>query len=289
MFGNSLQGEAMLKAMLLPKLVSMNSLNFDFIECSFSDKLMDCKDKKDGLSREGCGRVSIMRACNGLPCCYTLECNYASGRAINHLAPKVNSQTGAVEPETPITDEKSKIYSDCLIKNPNGAKKQNAPPYTIEIFEDIGWAFCIGLLDFYEINPISRIPQSNLKTIEGVKQALLAQYPIFLPKKKEEEKEQVKPLRKTQTQSLQRNQTQRNNLSANGRVIIGSRGATGGQKQPVIDLSKAESSNGQTSTSDMVPVGAKSFKDNITMTTSSTNKTQKHELTKSQSMNSRNN
>ena len=88
MFGNNLQGEAMLKAMLLPKLVSMNSLNFDFIECSFSDKLMTCKDKKDGLSRAGCGRVSIMNM-TGLPNCYTLECNYASGRKINHLAPKL--------------------------------------------------------------------------------------------------------------------------------------------------------------------------------------------------------
>jgi hypothetical protein len=60
MFGNNLKGEEMLKNMLLPKLVSLNSLNFDFLECSFSDKLMNCKDKKDGLTREGCGRVSIM-------------------------------------------------------------------------------------------------------------------------------------------------------------------------------------------------------------------------------------
>jgi hypothetical protein len=60
MFGNSLKGEDMLKNMLLPKLVSLNSLNFDWMECSFSDKLMVCKDKKDGLTREGCGRVSIM-------------------------------------------------------------------------------------------------------------------------------------------------------------------------------------------------------------------------------------
>lgn len=62
MFGNNLKGEALLKAMLLPKLVSLNSLNFDFMECSFSDKMMNVKDKKDGLSREGCGRISIMRA-----------------------------------------------------------------------------------------------------------------------------------------------------------------------------------------------------------------------------------
>ena len=79
--------------MLLPKLVSMNSLNFDFLECSFSDKMMNCKDKKDGLSREGSGRVGIMRATD-IPNCYPLECNYASGKRINHLFPKINAATG---------------------------------------------------------------------------------------------------------------------------------------------------------------------------------------------------
>ena len=93
MFGNSLNGEEALKAMLLPKLISMNSLNFDFLECSFSDKMMKCKDKKDGLSREGCGRVSIGKL-TGIPNCYTLECNYASGRTINRLTPKINKATG---------------------------------------------------------------------------------------------------------------------------------------------------------------------------------------------------
>ena len=116
MFGNNLQGEDALKAMLLPKLISMNSLNFDFAECSFSDKLMNCKDKKDGLSREGCGRVSIMRL-TGLPNCYTLECNYASGRRINHLSPKICVETGKNESEIPITDPHSKHYSECQIKN----------------------------------------------------------------------------------------------------------------------------------------------------------------------------
>ena len=94
MFGNSLAGESQLQNMLLPKLVSMNSLNFDFMECNFSDKMMQCKDKKDGLTREGCGRVSIMKATGELPNCYTLECNYASGRRINHIPHKLNVATG---------------------------------------------------------------------------------------------------------------------------------------------------------------------------------------------------
>lgn len=61
--------------MLFAKLVSLNSLNFDFQECSFSEKLMNAKDAGSGLSREGSGRVGIYKA-TGLINCYTLECHY---------------------------------------------------------------------------------------------------------------------------------------------------------------------------------------------------------------------
>ena len=70
-------------------------------------------------------------------------------------------------------------------------KKDAAPPYTAEIFKDIGRAFCIGVLDFFEINTISRIPTCNLKSLEGVKKDILAHYPIFIPKKKEEEEKKT--------------------------------------------------------------------------------------------------
>lgn len=204
MFGNSLNGEEALKAMLLPKLLSMNSLNFDFLECSFADKMMACKDKKDGLSREGCGRVSVGKL-TGIPNCYTLECNYASGRTVNRLTPKIIKATGLHEPEIPVTDIKSKFYEDCFQKGGQQIKNK-APPYTIEIFEDVGRAFCIGLLDFYDMNPISRLPSSNLKNLEAVEKEILAHYPIFIPKKKEEEKKELPPLgnKLRKTISLQR-------------------------------------------------------------------------------------
>ena len=80
----------------------MNSLNFDFTECSFADKLMNVKDRRDGLSREGSGRVAILKATDIIHS-YTLECNYASGKKINHLPPKVKAD-GTIEPETYITD-----------------------------------------------------------------------------------------------------------------------------------------------------------------------------------------
>ena len=89
----------------------MNCLNFDFAECSFSEKLMSVKDKGCGLSREGSGRVALYKA-TGLAMCYTLECNFQTGRRVNHLTPKIIAETGETEPEIPITDYTSKHYNN---------------------------------------------------------------------------------------------------------------------------------------------------------------------------------
>lgn len=102
--------------MLFAKLVSMNSLNFDFAECSFSEKLMNVKDRGSGLSREGSGRVGIFKATN-LVHCYTLECNFQTGKRINHLPPKIRKDTGEIEPEIPITDHNSKFYNESKVNN----------------------------------------------------------------------------------------------------------------------------------------------------------------------------
>lgn len=141
---------------------------------------MNVVDKADGLSREGSGRVAIHKA-TGLPLCYTLECNYASGRRINHLPAKFNKTTNEIEPELPITDAHSKFY-------PEG----RAPPYTQEVFEDCGRAFCVGLLDYIDDNPISRIPLSSYKTLQGIKQDILSHHRIIIPKPKEARAESVK-------------------------------------------------------------------------------------------------
>lgn len=64
------------------------------------------------------------------------------------MAPKQIKETGMIEPEIPITDPKHKFYQDCVAASKNG-NKMCAPPYTAEVFEDVGRAFCIGLLDFF--------------------------------------------------------------------------------------------------------------------------------------------
>ena len=76
-----------------------------------------------------------------------------------------------------MTDLKHKFYADLKSK-----EKREAPVYNIDIFEDVGRAFCVSLLDYYKINPISRLPTSWYKSLDGVKNDLVNKGNIFLPK-----------------------------------------------------------------------------------------------------------
>ena len=147
--------------MLFARLISLNSLNFDFQECNFTEKLMTVKDGGCGLSREGSGRVGIFKA-TGLVNCYTLECHYQTGRRINIVTPKYNQDTCDIEPEDPVTDRNSKLYKDT-----------RTPNYSTEIFEDVGRSICIALLEWKEINPISRMPTSHYKNLDSIRKELI--------------------------------------------------------------------------------------------------------------------
>ena len=78
------------------------------------------------------------------------------------LTPKMNLETGELEGEDAVTDRHSKIYKD-----------QRTPNYTIEIFEDVGRALCMGLLEWIGMNPISRMPTSHYKNAESVRKELI--------------------------------------------------------------------------------------------------------------------
>ena len=73
-------------AVAFAKLLALNCKNFDFEGSCFSEKNMRAKDRKNGLTKEGCGRVQLYRWTNS-PLCFTLECNYHSGRSVNKLPP----------------------------------------------------------------------------------------------------------------------------------------------------------------------------------------------------------
>lgn len=80
------------------------------------------------------------------------------------LTPKINSDTNEIEPEDIATDRNSKIYKD-----------NRTPNYTVDIFEDVGRAVAIALLEFAEINPISRMATSHYKNLESVRKELIVQ------------------------------------------------------------------------------------------------------------------
>ena len=81
---------------------------------------------------------------------------------MNILTPKYNVDTGEIESEDVTTDRNSRIYKDT-----------RTPNYTIEIFEDVGRAVCIALLELAECNPISRMTTSYYKNTESVKKELI--------------------------------------------------------------------------------------------------------------------
>jgi len=62
-YGNYFRDETeQTENMLFPKLVALNSPHLDFNQCVFSEKNMYTSDKRDGLSKEGSGRVGIHKA-----------------------------------------------------------------------------------------------------------------------------------------------------------------------------------------------------------------------------------
>uniref|UniRef100_A0A672IR14 Cytosolic carboxypeptidase-like protein 5 n=1 Tax=Salarias fasciatus TaxID=181472 RepID=A0A672IR14_SALFA len=139
MYGNSLSEESQqVENMLYPRLIAVNSAHFDFLGCNFSEKNMYARDKRDGQSKEGSGRVAIHKAI-GLLHSYTLECNYNTGKTMNTIPPACHDN-GRATPPPPSTFP---------------------PKYTPEIFEQVGRAVAVSALDMAECNPWPRLVLSE--------------------------------------------------------------------------------------------------------------------------------
>lgn len=76
---------------MIPKLMSMNSVNFDFRSSSFDDCKNNVADWQ-GDSRSGSSRAAIHRHTNNMPLVYTLEANYAKGKLINNLQKRYDKE-----------------------------------------------------------------------------------------------------------------------------------------------------------------------------------------------------
>ncbi|XP_062406561.1 cytosolic carboxypeptidase-like protein 5 isoform X2 [Sardina pilchardus] len=153
MYGNSLTDETeQVENLLYPKLIAVNSAHFDYLGCNFSEKNMYARDKRDGQSKEGSGRVAIHKAI-GLIHSYTLECNYNTGRSVNAIPPACHDNGRATPPPPPTFP----------------------PKYTPDIYEQVGRAVAVAALDMAECNPWPRLILSEHSCLPNLRASLLKQ------------------------------------------------------------------------------------------------------------------
>ncbi|CAF0969548.1 unnamed protein product [Brachionus calyciflorus] len=149
-YGNSIDNENyQLENVLFAKLVAFNTQHFDFDGCNFSVKNMFMKDKREGLSKDGSGRVAMHKIL-GLIHSYTLECSYASGRSMNTIPPAANwnPRNGAISPP---------LHTDL------------PPKFLMEHYMDVGKALAIAALDISDTNPHTRVYNSSFGSLEAVR------------------------------------------------------------------------------------------------------------------------
>lgn len=149
MYGNHFQDlEKNVDCMLLPKIMSLNNHNFHFGSCNFTERNMYTKDKGSGMSKEGSGRVAVLKL-TGLIQSYTLECNYNTGNIVNVLPPTIK-------------EVYSKEMNTLLVP----------PKYTPDIFEEVGKALASSILDLTGQNPFTRLSNSEFRSLSGLREWL---------------------------------------------------------------------------------------------------------------------
>nr|XP_034829932.1 cytosolic carboxypeptidase-like protein 5 isoform X8 [Maniola hyperantus] len=177
MYGNHFEDlESCVECMLLPRIMSLNNLHFHFSSCNFTERNMYLKDRRDGMSREGSGRVAVLKA-TGLVRSYTLECNYNTGRLVNVLpptareGPTVQASTAPMPPKyTP------HIFEEV---NPFQFQVRHCRAKNVEGFEEIdpvkvGRSLGASILDLTGQHPNSRVPCSEHRNLAAVRDWLRA-------------------------------------------------------------------------------------------------------------------
>ena len=143
LYGNALQNdsfERMVDNVMYAKLVAANCRWFDFGGCVFSERNMYRKDSRDGLSKEGSGRVAVFKMTNATYV-YTLECNYNMGKVVNRLQP----------PHAPKGVDKN------AVSPPPPPLRTLSPKYTPDCWRSVGKALALAALDVTGANPCSRL------------------------------------------------------------------------------------------------------------------------------------
>lgn len=152
-FGNSLENARAQEIEVFAKLLELNSQYFDYQDSDFSEKSMKAKDPKDHHSKEGSGRVAFYKSID-LTHSYTIESSYYIPKPLHLIPPMVNMKTGKRTPEF--------LYSE----------KYLIHIYNRPMFVDIAFGLFSAILDSFKMNPFSRLPATEYKNIENLKEVI---------------------------------------------------------------------------------------------------------------------
>lgn len=156
MYGNVMDSlEDQIQNQLYCSLIAMNTPHFDYEGCLFSKDHMRRIDPGDDMTAEGSGRVSTYLKHKFIHC-YTLECNYNTGRVGNEIA-KCDIMPCENRP---------------LISVPFTSSPEK---YTPQTFADVGQACMIAMLDLRGHNEFSRIPLSKFKSLDRIRMTILSE------------------------------------------------------------------------------------------------------------------
>ncbi|GAX73857.1 hypothetical protein CEUSTIGMA_g1307.t1 [Chlamydomonas eustigma] len=149
-YGNAHNGEEQLMSLLYSRLVALNHPAFDFLACNFTERNMSRPDK-DGESKEGAGRVALFRE-TGLLHLYTVESNYNTVRESGIVPACSGESNGRASP-------------------PSG--KRAPQRLTTGVLQGVGRALALAALDLKGTNPWSRLPASEYRSLEGMREWLI--------------------------------------------------------------------------------------------------------------------
>lgn len=158
-YGNVLDSfEQQVQNQLYCKLIALNTAHFDYEGCLFSRDHMqrvDPGDRSSGLTAEGSGRVSTYLS-HKLVHSYTLECNYNCSKYQNEVVAMEGNCRG------------SKI-------NAPSSYATTSERYTPSIWEGVGRACMVAMLDLRGHNPCSRLPLTRVKTLERIRLTVMGE------------------------------------------------------------------------------------------------------------------
>jgi hypothetical protein len=129
---------------------------------------MRTRDKNGTTSKEGSGRVALYRE-TGFGHAYVVEANYVTGRLLGRTAEcareedaEAGSRGGGARPcSSSRSPDARPVTPPC--------KSSRPVKYDPDVWRGVGRALLIAALDLKGANPWSRVPGSELRTLEGVR------------------------------------------------------------------------------------------------------------------------